>query len=560
MEPETNSAAAGPNWKWGIGLLLGSCVLETLIWWGLDPDQTMQMLFSSVLLGTACAALLIWWLAFSRLPWKARRRGLLIAVALFVLIAGIIRIDSYSGAFAPNFAFRWSPTRQQIAEEYWSKQTMDSSSSANEPPRANEHKSPTTGNDRLLESSDDWAEFRGPRRDGIVRDFSLKSKSGQLPDWNTHPPKQRWRHPLGAGMGSFAIVGNRAVTLEQRGQDEAVVCYDFDTGHELWQHRYAAHYVFEVAGEGPRSTPTISRGRVYTLGATGHLCCLELQHGKQLWSHETVSESGASNPIYGTAVSPLIYGNLVIVNPGGPDNQAVVAYHSETGEPAWASGKDQAAYVSPQAATLDGVPQILVYDGIGPKGLQPQVGTELWRYDWSNTAKIHCSQPLVIDDWHILISSGYGRGSVLLKIEQTAAGWRCDDIWKSRDLKMKFNSGVLHAGHVYGIDEGILACIDVQSGKRRWKGGRYGYGQTLLVEDLLLIQAESGAVAIVAASPEAFHEITRFPALSAKTWNIPVICRGRLLVRNESEAACFDLTNPAPAQDSRSSRVDNRNE
>ena len=519
--------------KWGAGILIGACLIEPMIWFGLSPDRTMQMLFSWGLLAVALLVLIVWWFQFSRLSWKIRRRGAFIAVGLVVLFFSIFRFDDRGGAFEPSFAFRWTPTRQEIAARYWFEQA------ALPPVRLSADDAHS--DDGELDPASDWPEFRGPLRDGIVRNGSLKSVSGELPDWEKSPPRQIWRHPIGGGMGSFAVVGQRALTLEQRGEDEAVVCYDFDTGRELWSRRAPGHFNNFAAGEGPRSTPTVAGNRVYVLGAVGRLRCLDLKSGEEIWSRDTLADSGAPNPIYGTAVSPLVYNNLVVINAGGKQNKAVIAYDAHKGDIVWAQGNGSAQYVSPQVAKLDGATQILIYDGFGPKGLQPQTGAELWRYDWSNVPKIHCSQPLAIDDRHVMISSGYGRGSVLLHIEQSASGWSCEPVWTSRDMKMKFNPGVFYQGHIYGIDEGILACIDAKEGRRKWKGGRYGFGQTLLVEDLLLVQAESGDLAVVAASPDAYREITRFTPLNGKTWNIPVLCRGRLLLRNEAEAVCYEL-------------------
>lgn len=522
-----------PRWGWGIGLLAAWCLLEPLIWFGLDPDRTMQMLFSWVLFFVTLAAIAVWWVGFSRCSKTTRIRGGLAAVGVVAVPALFIRIDSYSGAFAPNFAFRWSPTRQELAQEYWGQQA------ARRSPKL--PMNDVRADESLIDPDDDWPEFRGRLRDGIVRRGSLKSDAGKLPDWELRPPRQIWRHPIGGGMGSFAVVNRRAVTIEQRGDDEAVVCYDFDTGRELWSHRAPAHYDTVAAGEGPRSTPTIADGCVYAMGALGRLRCLELETGQQIWMRDTLADSGAANPIYGTAVSPLVFSNLVVVNPGGDQNKGVIAYNAETGKIVWSKGNGMAEYVSPQQAKLCGTNQLLIYDGLGPKGLQPQTGVELWRYDWSNVPKIHCSQPLVIDENHVMISSGYGRGSVLLHVEQSSSGWECKPVWTSRDMKLKFNPGVLFEGHVYGIDEGILACIELKEGRRRWKGGRYGFGQTLLVEDLLLVQAENGDLAVVAAEPNSYREITRFTALNGKTWNIPVLVRGRLLLRNEAEAVCYEL-------------------
>jgi outer membrane protein assembly factor BamB len=229
------------------------------------------------------------------------------------------------------------------------------------------------------------------------------------------------------------------------------------------------------------------------------------------------------------------------VNPGGPNGNGVVAYDRATGEKRWSAGHDIAAYSSPTLAVLEGERQLLIFDGVGLAGHNPETGAELWKFNWTNSPHINVAQPIAVDDRHVFIGSGYAQGSALVEVTRASTGWKCVDRWQSTDFKLKFNNAVLRNGYLYGLDEGILVCLDARDGNRQWKRGRYGYGQILLVDDLLLIEAESGEMVLVETTPDAHRELARFSAIEGISWNAPVLCRGRLLVRNSNEAACYDL-------------------
>ncbi|NOX55410.1 MAG: PQQ-binding-like beta-propeller repeat protein, partial [Planctomycetes bacterium] len=257
-------------------------------------------------------------------------------------------------------------------------------------------------------------------------------------------------------------------------------------------------------------------------------------------------DARTDNMMWGMAASPLAYEHKVIVTPGGPDGRHVAAYDCQTGEIIWFGGNHRAGYSAPRVEVVDGIPQILVFGGDGLSGFDPDTGQELWFVEWPTNEQINVAQPILYRGEAILIGSGYGRGSALFEIVRSDGTWKLNPQprWKSLHLKLKFNGAVLKGDFVYGLDEGILTCLDMRTGKRQWKRGRYGYGQLLLVGDLLLVQAENGEVVLVEASPKRPRELARFQAIEGKTWNHPVLCRGRLLVRNADEAACYDLRSP----------------
>jgi outer membrane protein assembly factor BamB len=382
----------------------------------------------------------------------------------------------------------------------------------------------------------DFPGYRGRARDGVVEGPPLAR------DWKTHPPRLVWRQPVGGGFGGFAIAGNLAVTLEQRRDQEVVVGYDTATGRERWLYGYAAHFR-ETQGNGPRTTPTVAGGDVYSLGATGQLVCVEADTGRLRWSVETLADN--DNLTWGMSGSPLVYDQLVIVAPGvqraSAAGRAVIAYERRTGREVWHAGAVRAGYSSPMLASLAGRRQVLVFDGDGLAGYDAEHGAALWRFPWATQLGVNAAQPVVLADDRVFISSGYNSGCALLHVGASGATENVALLWKNQALCARSASPTAYQGFLYGLDEGILTCLDAQSGKRKWKGGRYGHGQLLLSSGLLLVLTDSGELVLVKAAPEGHEELGRFPVLDGKTWNPPALAGGRVYVRNDREMACYDL-------------------
>jgi outer membrane protein assembly factor BamB len=381
-----------------------------------------------------------------------------------------------------------------------------------------------------------WPGFRGSLRDGIVREASLAL------DWAASAPRLMWKQPVGGGESSFAIAWGRAYTMEQRGGDEAITCYDLGSGRELWTARYPGRFTPDAMGlSGPRATPTIAGDRVYALGATGVLSCVRADTGKLIWRRNALEDAEAQNITWGMAGSPLVYRGKVYVGPGGR-NTAVIAYDARTGEPVWKSGDHKAGYASPMLARLANVQHLLVFDGDGLSAYHPETGKPLWHYPWITDFGVNASQPVVVDHQHVLLSSAYDRGAALLKVAQVGEGLGVEPVWTNKNLKLKAGGAVLHKGFIYGPDDAILVCIDPRTGERCWKGGRYGYSQVLLAADRLVIQCQNGDLAMVAATSEGHREVSRVSALDGETWNYPAIGEGKLLLRNDREMMCYDLS------------------
>lgn len=512
------------RWRSGLIVLLAGLLGISLVS-DFAPDWMRRFLLCFVAVPATGLALLVWWLFFCGLTVRARLIGLAAAAGALALLCGLVRFDGLEGDMHPRWAFRWQQPAEQRAEEFFARAT-DKAASA-----ASAHSAWTI-------TPADWPEFRGHGRQGIVRAGSIRR------DWAAVPPKLVWKHPVGPGWSSLVIVGDFVFTQEQRGGEEVVVCYHAETGGQVWVHADTVRFEEWQGGPGPRATPTLAGGRLFSLGATGILNCLDPATGKRHWTRNILDDAAASNLEWGMCASPLVFEQLVIVNPGGGNGKSVIAYDADRGDIRWAAGSRTAGYAAPRVELLGDVPQVLVFGGDGLAGHDPRSGKELWFREWTNSPRVNAAQPLALDGGRLFFSSGYGVGGMLLEVARDDGGWVTKDLWpqSSRDLKLKFNDGVSFNGHIYGLDEGILACIDSATGKRVWKRGRYGYGQLLLIEDLLVILAENGDLALVQATPTEFNELARVPALQGTTWNHPAFARGRLYVRNGREAACFDVS------------------
>jgi len=379
----------------------------------------------------------------------------------------------------------------------------------------------------------EWPGFRGPNRDSVVRGVRINT------DWSAAPPVQMWRRPVGPGWSSFSVRGDLLYTQEQRGNEEIVAAYRVSTGEPVWRHADPIRFYESNGGAGPRGTPTIDKDRVYSMGATGVLNALDARTGKKIWSHDTSSDTKRAVPYWGISSSPLVVGDVVIVSVGG----TLTGYEAATGTLRWVGPLHGGSYSSPHLATIDGVTQVVILSAPGAVSVNPADGTLLWDYKWEGGAII---QPAFTEEGDILInamSATGGVGTRRLSIKHDANGWTPQELWTSNGLKPYFNDYVIHKGHAYGFDNNILACIDLADGKRKWKGGRYGNGQMILLadQDLILVTSEEGEIVLVSATTDQFKELARFPVLDSKTWNHPVVVGNVLLVRNGVEMAAFRL-------------------
>jgi outer membrane protein assembly factor BamB len=497
--------------------------------------NTADYAISSMSTQAACLAIALvvagWLIFFTGLRWRTRFLLAGIGVLILVGLGAAFRMDGSTGDMGFHFVPRWQ----------------------NRPDMA----LPNLSNTVAAEPRDvtirpeDFPQFLGPNRNGIVHGVALER------DWTAHPPREIWRQPVGAGWSAFAVAGDLAVTQEQRGGEELVVARDRNTGKSVWSHGNGARFSEALGGDGPRATPTITAdGKVYALGATGVLDCLEGSTGKLLWSHDTLKESGESNLPWGKSCSPLVIADpgLVVVSlgSGGPGG-SLAAYDAKTGERKWTSGTDKASYASPLLATLAGRRQIVMVNDTTVEGYDLPNGKILWKYQWQGSPA-KATQPPVLAGDRLLLTGGYGVPGVLLQIKRDGDQWTTEEVWTTKHMRTKFTTPVVRDHYVYGLDDGALTCIDLDDeGKQVWQVGRpgtanrYGHGQVLLVDDLLVVQAEAGEIVLVEASPKGFHKLGEWPAFKSKTWNNPALAGGRLFVRNDQEAACYELATVASA-------------
>lgn len=526
MSNEDHGAGPGVagrvRWKlliWPLAVILLIVVLAVIWFWSVDSPQRQTPIHKTILTGLGATLLsslwfVVWLLLLSRLRWRARLGWLVVLVAGALFLGLSLEMKGFTGDAVPILGWKWAEGPGEA---------MPAATLA--PAEA--------GVGTATHSEHDYPQFLGPRRDGSVTEVRLSR------DWpeNLTP---LWRQPVGAAWSGFAVAGEYAVTQEQRGTEEAVTCYDLESGALRWVHSDKVRWNDPLGGPGPRATPTLVDGRVYSLGGTGLLNVLDLRSGELLWSINVVEQSGAEPPTYGVSASPLIVGDAVVVAAGGPGGRSLVAYQRETGERLWAGGNDGAAYSSPVLARLADREMILLLGAKSVVGHDAEDGAVLWSYPWPPTEMV--SQVLVLPGERLFVSSGYGVGAKLLSLrDRGPAGFEVEPIWESLAMKAKFTNVVHKDGFLYGLDDGILACVDLSNGERQWKGGRYGHGQLILVHDLLLVIAEDGRMVLVHAVPDGHRELGVFDALAGKTWNHPALAGSKLVVRNDREAACYEL-------------------
>jgi outer membrane protein assembly factor BamB len=484
----------------------------------LSHYSVQSLVFAFYIQPVAVGAFLVAVLVLSRFERRfAAWTATLISAALFATWP-FVRNEGFTGDFQSSFHWRWTPTAEDL---YLAKMARVKDADVTAPWR-------TVGAIK-------WPAFRGPNRDGVVLGVKLAE------DWKANPPRQIWRNPIGPGWSSFAAAGDLIFTQEQRGEKEAVVCYDAETGKEVWHHEDSARFFEPVAGAGPRATPTLEPGALYALGATGVLCRLDPATGTAKWSRELQTDLELPKaPMWGFSASPLVTHGLVIVHGGveGTKKGYLVAYDAETGDLRWKVEVGDHSYSSPQLSTVAGQECVLMVTNAGLTAHEPKTGKMLWSHDWMFEG-YRVVQPQVIDRASVLLGTSVGSGTRRLDIADGTA----KEAWTTQAMRPGFNDFVVHHGYLYGIDNNFLACIDLKTGEKKWKDGRYGNGEILLLPDAnqLLVISERGELVLLRTNPERREEVARHPVLTGKTWNHPVLVGNRVYVRNGEEAACFEL-------------------
>lgn len=576
------AAAYRPLRIWPVPLLLGGMAVTRYLPQMVDGGEALWMwaAFGPV----ACGGLiLVWWLIVSRAKWSERLAGflgVLVALTVTMLLAdrsmrgpatmvltipmGLVgfslgawlsyrvlsfrrtlvaltlalvgfsyslalRSDGMWGNFALGLHWRWTPSSDEILL------------------RSNEDRRATDVSAKEIETAlgaPEWPGFRGPNRDG------RQSGPAIATDWSIHPPELLWKVTVGPGWSSFAVAGSLLFTQEQRGNSETVVCYAADSGREVWTRQQDSRFDDPLGGPGPRATPTLVDEGLFVMGATGLLMRLDPGSGEVIWRQDLREIAGRQPPMWGFSSSPLVVGSAVILYAGGADGKGILAFETDSGRLKWSAPAGDQSYCSPHLAQVAGERLVLLTSAAGLHGLDPDTGAERLNYEWP-IENYRAIQPQVVGDNSVLVASGMGDGARLVRLSSGADGLSSEVVWNSTQLKPEFNDFVVYRGHAYGFDGAIFTCLDLETGKRTWKGGRYGKGQVLLLEanGLVLVAGEHGEVVLLKADPTASVELGRFQAIEGRTWNHPVVVGDRLYVRNSQEAACYrlPLADDAPA-------------
>ena len=489
-------------------------------------------------LPTILTAWLAWVVVARGMKPIHQRLGFCIAMLLAFGYFTLVRFDGLDASQQAETSWRWRPSKEQSFLSTANRVVSSGGGHAAVPPAASAHARSDNPTARWTPLATDTLEFRGPSRDGVIHDTYIST------DWTASAPKQLWRRKVGPAWSGLIVVDGHVVTQEQRDKYEVVTCYDANTGDELWVHQDELRFEEALAGPGPRGTPTFANGRIYAYGAKATLNCLEPTTGAVIWSHDCLADgevTAAEMPTWGYSVSPLVVDGLVIVFVGGTKDKCLLAYHAEDGKLAWSRPAGKQSYSSPQLATLHDQKQVLMHDTQSLMSFNIADGAPLWKAPNPTELAMPMLQPHIGPDDSVIYNME--PGITRLKITHDGDQWHVEPAWTSNNLRAGFSDFVLHDGLLFGLNDGVLCCIDLASGERLWKKGRLGHGQVVLLanQDLLLVSSEKGEVILVSADRAGYKELGRFQAIEGKTWNGPVVAGNRVFLRNGEEMAVYEL-------------------
>ncbi len=514
-------AASRANWKEKlIGFFAVALIGVVAIALSHPSMQGMGSMIFQIPYGTAAFAIPL--ILFAGYP-SARLPIALVSSVLGFGYWDLLQSNGVSGKFVSDLSWRWEATAEENYLRSRAKKETLGNVTLNEP--------------AVTLASAAWPSFRGSSRDGKLLGLSLSE------DWAASPPKLIWKTQIGPGWSSFSVAGNRLFTQEQRGEKEAVVCLDARTGQTVWEYEYVSRFWESVAGAGPRATPTIADEGLFSLGANGILTCLNASTGVKTWERDIQVDSKRKPPMWGFASSPLVTDGVVVVHAGSGEKEAgvMLAYDASTGEPRWSIPSGSHSYSSAQTANLEGVSGVLMETNAGLQFVNAKDGATIWQFD-SPTTNYRTLQPLVLGN-SILLANSLGEGTKRLAVTREGESWSVKEQWTSSDMKPDFNDFVEHQGSLYGFDGNIFACVDLATGKRQWKKGRYGNGQVLLLCDAgqMLVTSEKGELVLLKTDSSKMTELAKFQAIEGKTWNHSVVVGNLVFIRNAEEAACYEL-------------------
>jgi outer membrane protein assembly factor BamB len=378
-----------------------------------------------------------------------------------------------------------------------------------------------------------WPQWRGANRDGISKEMGL------IKTWPADGPKVLWKAPIGEGYSSVAVSAGKIYTMDSKGEDEFVVAMDLASGKELWRTRTDSVF-YNDQGNGPRSTPTVDGNMVYAVGASGALVALNAQNGKVVWQHNLIKEFESEIPRWGTSTAPLVEKDVLLVDVGGKSGYSLMAFNKTNGSVVWKTHTDKQGYSAPIAVTVGNVRQILFFTGTALVSVSPQ-GNVYWKYPWRTDYDANIATPVFIAPDKIFISSSYGTGAAVLKISSANGASSFQEVWRNKVMENHFNSSVLYQGNIYGFDNAILKCIDASTGAEKWKQSGFGKGSLILADGELIVLGERGQLALVEANPASYVEKAKTQAMQGKTWTMPALADGKLILRNQKEIVALDF-------------------
>ncbi len=519
------TAASRLRWREKLGLMLAGVAAPLVASQISDPDSPLRT--AMWIYGVPLTELMI---AVGLTVWAMNSRRSILAALLLSVAWGsfaFVRVDGFDGDYYAEFAWRWSPRHEDTLPEL----------NVSAFPIAPVPSDAQAATDVNASSADSWSQYRGPDGNGATDEQIAPM------DWVKNPPKELWRIAIGPGWGSFSYNNGRLFTQEQRGEKEHITCYSATDGAPVWTHADEARFTEVVSGAGPRSTPSTAGGFVYALGGSGLLTCLNEENGSLVWQRNLVSEMKAPIPMWGFSGSPLIIGDKLIIFAGGTESNGLVALDCLTGKTIWGVASSEMNYTTARLMTLCDQKLIVFCDSRGVHAIDPDSGSSVWTFKpslWKGPAMV---DPQQFSPTGLIVGLGDGVGTARLEVSRKNETWSIEESWTTTKLRPSFNDAVVLDDAVYGFNQAVFSSVSLTNGNRNWQGGRYGFGQAVLLRNAkqIIVAAENGDAVLLQATPEKLTELARMPVLNDKTWNHPVVVSGKLFLRNGKSAVCLQL-------------------
>jgi outer membrane protein assembly factor BamB len=374
----------------------------------------------------------------------------------------------------------------------------------------------------------DWPNYRGPNHDGISKE------TGWTTAWPANGPKVLWKAKVGMGFSGVVVANGQAYTQGNASDQDTIFCFDANTGAAKWKHSYPAPLDAKYYEGGTSATPTVDGDQVYTISKRGIVHCLNTADGKVVWTKNLQEELGAKIPEWGFASSFLIEGDLALLNFGS----AGTALDKKTGKVVWSSGADVSGYATPVPYDASGERAVMLAAKSDVIAVKVKDGKELWRFPWKTQYDVNAAAP-ILSGSKVFISSGYNRGAGVFDVSKNPA----EKVWENKNLRNHMASSVLWEGHLYGVDENQLRCVEFETGQVKWTDKVSGKGSLSMADGKLLVLSERGELLVANPSPAGFKPIVRAQVVGGKCWTAPTLANGKIYVRTgPGDLVCVDVS------------------